>query len=70
MTFTVKLSPVMIEQLNRRDEKSPKLMWKKIKLIEGNPFHFKKNSFATLSKSIQSNAKHSRKRNTPNLCCP
>ena len=42
MTFTVKLSPVMIEQLNKLDEKSKKIISEKIKLIEENPFHFKK----------------------------
>lgn len=42
MTFFVKLSPVIVEQLNELDEKSKKLIWEKIKLIEENPFHFKK----------------------------
>lgn len=42
MTFLVKLSQVMVEQLNELDEKSKKLIWEKIKLIEENPFHFKK----------------------------
>src|SRR3989338_6409760 len=42
MTFAVKLSPVMVEQLNSMDDKSKKIIWEKIKLIEENPFHFKK----------------------------
>lgn len=42
MTFFVKLSLVMVEQLNDLDEKSKKMVWEKIKLIEENPFHFKK----------------------------
>ena len=42
MTFAVKLSPVMVEQLNTLDEKSKKTILEKIKLIEENPFHFKK----------------------------
>ncbi len=42
MTFAVKLSPVMVEQLDRLDEKSKRLIWEKIKLIEENPFHFKR----------------------------
>ncbi len=42
MTFAIKLSPVMVEQLNSLDEKSKKTIWEKIKLIEENPFHFKK----------------------------
>ncbi|MBI4044926.1 MAG: type II toxin-antitoxin system RelE/ParE family toxin [Candidatus Diapherotrites archaeon] len=42
MTFSVKLSPVIVEQLNNLDEKSKKNIWEKIKLIEENPFHFKK----------------------------
>ena len=42
MTFAVKLSPVMVEQLNNLDDKSKKIIWEKIKLIEENPFHFKK----------------------------
>ena len=42
MTFAVKLSPVMVEQLNTLDDKSKKTIWEKIKLIEENPFHFKK----------------------------
>lgn len=42
MTFTVKLSQIMVEQLNNLDEKSKKIIWEKIKLIEENPFHFKK----------------------------
>lgn len=42
MTFAVKLSPIIVEQLNSLDEKSKRLVWEKIKLIEENPFHFKK----------------------------
>lgn len=42
MTFEIKLSEVIVEQLNGLDEKSRKLIWEKIKLIEENPFHFKK----------------------------
>ncbi|MEK6957382.1 MAG: hypothetical protein AABW99_00150 [archaeon] len=42
MTFAIKLSPVVVEQLNALDEKSKKTIWEKIKLIEENPFHFKK----------------------------
>ncbi|MDO8625143.1 MAG: type II toxin-antitoxin system RelE/ParE family toxin [Candidatus Diapherotrites archaeon] len=42
MTFAVKLSPVLVEQLNSLDEKEKKTIWEKIKLIEENPFHFKK----------------------------
>lgn len=32
----------MVEQLNELDEKSKKIIWEKIKLIEENPFRFKK----------------------------
>lgn len=42
MTFAVKLSPIMVEQLNKLDERSKRIIWGKIKLIEENPFHFKK----------------------------
>ncbi len=42
MTFAIKLSPVMVEQLSTLDERSKKTIWEKIKLIEQNPFHFKK----------------------------
>jgi len=42
MTFAVKLSPVILEQLNALDEKSKRTVWEKIKLIEENPFHFKR----------------------------
>ena len=42
MTFNVKLSPVIVEQLNSLDENSKRAVWEKIKLIEENPFHFKK----------------------------
>ena len=42
MTFAIKLSSVMVEQLNELDDKSKKINLEKIKLIEENPFHFKK----------------------------
>jgi len=42
MTFKVKLSSLMVEQLNSIDEKSKKLIWEKIKIISENPFHFKR----------------------------
>ena len=42
MTFAVKLSPVIIEQLNTLDENAKRIVWEKIKLIEKNPFHFKR----------------------------
>ncbi len=42
MTFVIKLSPILVKQLNALDEKSKRTVWGKIKLIEGNPFHFKK----------------------------
>ncbi|MFH1256084.1 MAG: type II toxin-antitoxin system RelE/ParE family toxin [Candidatus Diapherotrites archaeon] len=42
MTFAVKLSPVMVEQLNALDEKARKIIREKIRLIEENPFHFKR----------------------------
>ncbi len=42
MTFAVKLSAVMVGQLDGLDERSKSLVWGKIKLIEENPFHFKK----------------------------
>lgn len=42
MTFAVKLSQIMAEQLDALDEKSKRVVWEKIKLIEENPFHFKR----------------------------
>jgi mRNA-degrading endonuclease RelE of RelBE toxin-antitoxin system len=42
MTFNVKLSPAIVEQLNALDEKAKALIWEKIKLIKENPFHFKR----------------------------
>lgn len=42
MTFAVKLSPVMVGQLNKLDDRSKRIIWDKIRLIEENPFRFKK----------------------------
>ncbi|MBU2099621.1 type II toxin-antitoxin system RelE/ParE family toxin [Candidatus Micrarchaeota archaeon] len=42
MTFAVKLSPVIVKQLDALDEKSKRLVWDKIKLVEENSFHFKR----------------------------
>ncbi len=42
MTFTIKLSPIVVEQLNSLDEKSKRIVWEKIKLIGENPFRFKR----------------------------
>jgi mRNA-degrading endonuclease RelE of RelBE toxin-antitoxin system len=42
MTFAIKLAPVIIEQLNALDEKSRRTVQEKIKLIEENPFRFKR----------------------------
>jgi len=42
MTFNIKLSPIIVEQLNELDEKTKALIWEKIKLIRENPFHFKR----------------------------
>lgn len=42
MTFTAKLSPALVEQLNALDESSKMIVWEKIKLIEANPFRFKR----------------------------
>lgn len=42
MTFAVKLSPVMVKQLDKLDDRSRRIIWDKIRLIEENPFHFKK----------------------------
>ena len=42
MTFKVKLSALIVKQLDLLDEKSKKLIWEKIKLIQENPFHFKR----------------------------
>jgi len=42
MTFTVKLSSVLIKQLNALDEKTKRIIWEKVKQIEQNPFRFKR----------------------------
>ena len=42
MTFAVKLSPVIVKQLDSLDEKSKKLIWEKIKRIEEDPLRFKR----------------------------
>jgi mRNA-degrading endonuclease RelE of RelBE toxin-antitoxin system len=42
MTFAIKLSQVIVEQLDALDEKSKETAREKIKLIEENPFRFKK----------------------------
>ncbi len=42
MTFNVKLSSVIVEQLNSFDSKSKAIIWEKIKLIKENPFYFKR----------------------------
>lgn len=42
MTFKVKLSALIVKQLDLLDEKSKKLIWEKIKLVQENPFHFKR----------------------------
>lgn len=42
MSFTAKLSPLMVEQLNELDEKDKRTIWEKIKLVEENPFRFKR----------------------------
>jgi len=42
MTFAIKLSPIIVEQLNAMDEKSKNTVREKIKLVEENPFRFKR----------------------------
>ena len=42
MTFAIKLSPILVKQLNALDGKSKRIIWEKIKLIKENPFHFKR----------------------------
>ena len=41
MTFAVKLSPAVVEQLDSLDGKSKRIVLEKIKLVEENPFRFK-----------------------------
>jgi len=42
MTFAVKLSLVIVKQLNALDEKSKRIIRGKIRLVEENPFRFKR----------------------------
>jgi mRNA-degrading endonuclease RelE of RelBE toxin-antitoxin system len=42
MTFSVKLSPIIVRQLNALNKSSNRIIWDKIKLIEENPFRFKR----------------------------
>jgi mRNA-degrading endonuclease RelE of RelBE toxin-antitoxin system len=41
MTFTVRPSDIFLEQLKNLDEKSKRIIRKKIDMIKENPFHFK-----------------------------
>lgn len=42
MTFAVKLSPMLVKQLDALDEKSKRIIKQKIELIKENPFRFKR----------------------------
>ena len=50
MSFLVKLSPIIIKQLDSLNQKSKKIIWEKIKLVEENPFHFKRIHSNTFNK--------------------